>query len=120
MNGTISKQRGFTLIEVIVTIVIAAMVGMVVFTYLGNVLARSTEPIAMVQDLAEAVDVMEGFAATYHDYLTGSIGWGDFTATLSGTGVNVSDQTNTYNLIFQVREVSVTRNNHTVSALFTQ
>ena len=122
MNTIKRKHRGFTLIEVIVTIIMAAIAGAVVFAYMGPMLTRSHEPIIMVEDLAEAVDVMEEITAEYQRYLSGDINWASFIAELEDRktnlgGINEQDAgLGTYvNL-----EITVTRGNQTVSALFTQ
>lgn len=121
MNKTAQKQKGFTLIEVIMTIIIASLAGLVVFTYLGNVLTRSAEPLHQVKALAEAVEVMEGFAAEYRRYLAEDVAWGTFTATLTGAGISaVQLENDPFNVTFEVYEVTITRNNQTISALFTQ
>jgi prepilin-type N-terminal cleavage/methylation domain-containing protein len=61
-------QKAFTLIEVIITIVVAALMGVVIFTYMGNVLTRSSEPVEMVKDLGQAVEIVEEITAKYEEY----------------------------------------------------
>lgn len=118
------KQKGFTLIEVIVTIVIAALVGLVVFAYLGNTLTRSHEPIGLVQDLGEAMAVMEGFASEYNRYLRseGSVSWTDFTDKLTAADEPIPNLrgTGSFSNDIDVLKVTVTRNGQTVFALFSK
>ncbi len=128
MKKIIHKQKGFTLIEVIVTIIIAALAGMIIFTYLGNVLARSHEPIGDVRNLGESVEVMEEIAANYLEYLRVNIPWSgeadafiDTLPTEGVTAVNRRGQTGDFSaVIFDVLEITITRGNQTVSAIFPQ
>lgn len=118
------KDRGFTLIEVIITIIIAAMVGVVVFTYLGNTLARSVEPLNQVRDLAEAIEDMEEITAIYQSYQYKDIDWNTFLTSLPETGVwnrrGASGTDFSTDDSFDIIEVTITRNNHSVSAIFTE
>lgn len=123
MNSRQHKDRGFTLVEVVITIIIAALVGTMVFTYLGNILARSAEPLEQVRDLAEAVEDMEEIATQYEEYLTRTINWAAFLATLPNQGVvNIRNTFGTggNNADFDVMQVTITRNDQTVVSLFTE
>lgn len=125
MRRTFRSNKGFTLIEVIITIVVAALMGVMVFTYMGTTLTRSAEPLLMVRDLAESIEIMEQFTSDYSEYLKRTIEWADFTATLTGTGVSAVNRqgqsgTDFENADFPVWEVTVTRNNQTISALFSR
>jgi len=85
MKKSLEKQKGFTLIEVIVTIILAALAGVVVFTYLGNALTSSHIPLQQVKGLAEAVEGMEGIIVEYQEYLKGGrepIAWTNFTSSM--------------------------------------
>lgn len=121
------KQKGFTLIEVIVTIIISALVGLVVFVYLGTALTRSHEPIGQVRDLGEAMAVMEGFTSEYNRYLRsgGTVTWGEFKALLTGEGVtyeNVATEQPfaTLDPGFEILKVTVTRDSQKIFSLFTE
>lgn len=126
MNSRSRKQKGFTLIEVIVTIVIVALMGMMFFAYLGTTLTRSHEPLVGVRNLGGAVKDMEGFVAKYRQqYLAGAITWGDFITTLRDAGVVSPDlsgvpESSFHNSGFAVHEVTITRGNQTLSAIFTE
>ncbi len=119
-------QKAFTLIEVIITIVVAALMGVVIFTYMGNVLTRSSEPVEMVKDLAEAVEVMEKVTLEYEDYLPGNIEWSDFKTEVNAVIDSGTDQVNDVSddlgtsPDYEVIEVVITRNNHSISALFAE
>lgn len=129
MKKALRRQKGFTLIEVIVTIVLAALVGTVVFTYLGNILTRSHEPLGQVKDLAEAVAALEKFNAEYRKYNNDEITWDEFVAFdpagFDGVGITKADVTATYagvtmGVDFDIQEVTVTKNSQTIHQLFTE
>ena len=124
MNDMSGKQ-GFTLIEVVVTIIIAALAGIVIFAYLGNVLTRSHESIGQVRDLAEAVKDMEEIAARYSDYLDPSVDVPGFNCAwlLGNLPVESTDCTDVTGILgtdFATFRITITKNDQTVVALFTE
>ncbi|SDB34253.1 prepilin-type N-terminal cleavage/methylation domain-containing protein [Desulfonatronum thiosulfatophilum] len=121
----IHPQKGFTLIEVIITIVITALMGVVVFTYMGNVLTRSHLPLTEVRNLSETVGVAERIVNSYENYVKDEIDWNDFKVVLAtydgvqwvpidNIGTDFEDAT------FEILNVTVIRNNQHVSLLFTE
>jgi len=58
-------KNGFTLIEVIVTIVISAIVGTLILSYLGNSLTQSGAPLARFQQATGLHKAMEIITADY-------------------------------------------------------
>lgn len=120
MKNSLQEQKGFTLIEVIVTIIIAALMGVAIFTYMGNVLTRSHEPIVMVRALAEAMESMEEVVVEYNEYIRGGRDpgvWTDFKA--QGAEVTGAvDWPNDGGL--EIIEVTITVDNQTIRAIFTQ
>ncbi len=126
MKASPKNQRGFTLIEVIITIILFALAGTIVFTYLGNVLTRSHEPIVLARDLAEAKEALEEFASEYHRYRAESgYDWDDFKAALTDAGysddlVDGNDHPDFDGLDFEVIELSITRGDHTLTTLFSE
>ncbi|MDZ4165915.1 MAG: type II secretion system protein [Smithellaceae bacterium] len=74
------SNRGFTLIEVIVTLTIAAILGVVVYQYLGSSLARSTEPIFRLKKSFALRQVAENMTADYKR---------NYSANLPGLSVNI-------------------------------
>ncbi|MFO7761811.1 MAG: type II secretion system protein [Desulfobia sp.] len=69
MNSEPGPKKGFTLIEVIVTMMIVTMAGLAVFTFLRGTVTRSGEAVSLVRDLAGLRKPMEEISAAYHDYL---------------------------------------------------
>lgn len=66
---TAPGETGFTLIEVIVTLVIAALFGTMIFTYFANSLGRSVTPVIRVQQAFQLQQVMENVIADYRKNL---------------------------------------------------
>lgn len=125
INQKNAHQKGFTLIEVIITIIIVALAGTVIFTYLGNVLTRSHEPIALVRDLAEAKEDMEELVADYQRYFRGNITWSEFVSIVDDSNVQKtelhgSSGTEFEDVDFEVLGITVTRGDQSVFALFTE
>ncbi len=62
-----NKQGGFTLIEIILTLVIAAIIGTGVVQYLGNAFTKSSIPIARLKTAYALQQVMENITADYRE-----------------------------------------------------
>ena len=60
-----SDQRGFTLIEVIVTIIAAAIVGVIFINFMGTAMSKSVRSVEMVQGEASAEALLERIIADY-------------------------------------------------------
>ena len=60
-----SKTRGFTLIEVIVTILAAAIVGVIFINFMGTAMSKSVRPVEIVQGEALAEATLERIIADY-------------------------------------------------------
>jgi len=123
MKKALQKQKGFTLIEVIVTIVLAALAGLVVFAYLGNVLTKSHIPLEMAKDLAETVQVMEEIVFEYQEYLKGGrepSDWEAFKLSTGATPVTAGPLFDAAESRFEIYEVTVENENQRISAFFTQ
>jgi prepilin-type N-terminal cleavage/methylation domain-containing protein len=72
--GTDAKRLGFTLIEMLAAIVLAAILGTVLLLYTGSQLAGSAESVRMVQKNSRAEKVMENITRDYRDWLEGDPG----------------------------------------------
>jgi prepilin-type N-terminal cleavage/methylation domain-containing protein len=120
MRAQGKKESGFSLIEIIVTLIIVAVVGTTLFTFLRGSVVPSSEPVFMAKDLAEARAVMEENAAVYSKYLRGDIAdWGELKNRLTGRKEEVQDQIeDEYD--FEILEVTVSFGDQKISALFTQ
>jgi prepilin-type N-terminal cleavage/methylation domain-containing protein len=60
-----SDQKGFTLIEVIVTIIAAAIVGVIFINFMGTAMSKSVRSVEMVQGEASAEATLERIIADY-------------------------------------------------------
>ena len=58
-------QAGFTLIEVIISIVVGAIVGVMLLTYMGTQLLNSSDPINMIRAEGAAEMAMERIISDY-------------------------------------------------------
>jgi prepilin-type N-terminal cleavage/methylation domain-containing protein len=65
LRGPRTFQAGFTLIEVIVSIVLAAIVGVIFLTYMGTQLTRSGDPVNVARDEGVAEMWMERILSDY-------------------------------------------------------
>jgi prepilin-type N-terminal cleavage/methylation domain-containing protein len=59
------SNHGFTLIEVIVTIIAAAILGAIFINFMGTAMSRSTRSLENVQGEADAESVLEKIVADY-------------------------------------------------------
>lgn len=66
---TLRHQKGFTLIEVVVSLIIFGIMGSMLFAFLASSVVRSTEPVRMTQDLAQAQGLMETAVSAYNECL---------------------------------------------------
>jgi prepilin-type N-terminal cleavage/methylation domain-containing protein len=67
----VSRQAGFTLIEMIVTISVAAILGAMFLQIMGTSLTGSVEPLIRVQDQFVVKEVVERTTADYNVLLYG-------------------------------------------------
>jgi len=67
----VCRQAGFTLIEMIVTIIVAAILGAMFLQIMGTNLTGSVEPLIRVQDQFVVKEVVERMTADYDDLLSG-------------------------------------------------
>ena len=60
--------RGFTLIEIVITITITAILSTMIFTYFGKAFTESVTPITRLKSAAALQRVMENITADYNVY----------------------------------------------------
>ena len=87
-----NKQGGFTLIEIILTLVIAAVVGAGLVQYMGSSFTKSSVPIQRLRQTLELQQVMENITADYIENYTSDL---SISTGLSGT-IGSGVQTNSY------------------------
>lgn len=88
-----TAASGFSLIEVIITIVVVAIVGTMLFTYFGTSITRSSDPIFRLKAATRLNAVLERISADYDH----SISPDDSLTSLKGAiGAEDTDQENDY------------------------
>lgn len=65
LPGSRTSTAGFTLLEVIAAIVVGTIVGVIVFSYVGTQLIRSSDPITITRDEGVAEMWMERIMSDY-------------------------------------------------------
>ncbi|MDF1615443.1 type II secretion system protein [Desulfurivibrio dismutans] len=105
-------QSGFTLLEIIITIVVAALAGLVAFTFVSHTVVRSSEPIHSAQALAQTRVPLETLTASYHEYLREELDWGEFESELDNLlaayGGTKTDVSADFDGDFEVLQVTFT------------
>lgn len=132
----IKDQRGFTLLEVIVTIIVAAVMGVILVQFMGTAMLRSGEAVVRVQDVSTLRQVLDNMTSDYK-YLAATqagflstfktrvdtpnyYGTGYTTTTryieFDGSGAEIQDTSAPYNLL----KVTVTKGNQSCTTVFSQ
>ena len=65
MKTVLKNKKGFTLLEVIVTFIVAAIMGTIFLQLMGSSMQQSYEPVTMVQDGMSVNEIMEKMNAHY-------------------------------------------------------
>ena len=134
--------KGFTLIEVIIGIVIAALFGSMLFQFMSTSVISSSDEVVMVQQGYDLIGIMEKMTADYDEldlsadsplteFETDILGgnnlantpyYGDYTITTAAyiqfndTGIEESDTSADPNLL----KVTITKGSQSLTALFSQ
>ncbi|MFC1884017.1 type II secretion system protein [Thermodesulfobacteriota bacterium] len=58
-------NKGFTLLEVVITLVVAAILATILMQFMGTSLTRSAEPLVLLQEGLELGEIMEKMTADY-------------------------------------------------------
>ena len=61
----ISKNQGFTLLEVVITLIVGSILGAILVQFMGTSMKNSFEPVAMVQNGNGVYEIMERMNADY-------------------------------------------------------
>lgn len=69
MKSTLSDQSGFTLIEIIVTLTITAILSVMLVQFMGTSMSRSAEPIVSMQEGMALHSIFESMNADYKQLL---------------------------------------------------
>lgn len=66
---TLASRRGFTLPEVIVTLVLIALIGVTLIAYMGDALTRSSDPAVRLREAMALRTVMENIQSAHSNNL---------------------------------------------------
>ncbi len=69
MTSTLSDKAGFTLIEIIVTLTVSAILAVMLVQFMGSSLSRSVEPLLSMQDGMVLQSTFENMNADYKQLL---------------------------------------------------
>lgn len=87
----IKNSGGFTLIEVIVALIVASILGTMLISFMGSNVVQSANPVIMAQNGSYLNQIMENMTADYKNLL--STGANPMTTFMSNIGAEGSSQT---------------------------
>jgi len=61
----LTKNQGFTLLEVVITLIVGSILGAILVQFMGTSMKNSFEPVIMVQDGCGVYEIMEKMNADY-------------------------------------------------------
>ena len=64
-----SNRNGFTLLEVIITMVVVAILGTIIYAFMGTAVTQSGLPVIGVKENLELAEVLEKITADYREAL---------------------------------------------------
>jgi prepilin-type N-terminal cleavage/methylation domain-containing protein len=94
MNSPTGKSSGFTLLEVIITLTVGALLMAVIIPYLGTSVTKSSEPLANLKNTLLIYQTMENMTADYRSMQADNSL--DLVALQSGIGGEGTDKNNDY------------------------
>jgi len=137
----LNKNQGFTLLEVVITLIVGSILGAILVQFMGTSMKNSFEPVMMVQNANGVDEIMERMNADYKmRLLTSTVDplgdfktdvdngnvianvpyFGEYTGAteyilFDGTGNEVPD-----NIHLRVLKVTITHGGQSLTALFTR
>ncbi len=73
MTSSGNSQSGFTLIEAVITMTLATILGAMMYSYFSEALMRSAEPVHNLQKAFDLHAAMENITADYYDIVSASV-----------------------------------------------
>jgi prepilin-type N-terminal cleavage/methylation domain-containing protein len=70
----LTKNHGFTLLEVVITLIVGSILGAILVQFMGTSMKNSFEPVIMVQDSNGVHEIMEKLNSVYKMRLMTSTG----------------------------------------------
>jgi len=137
----LTKNQGFTLLEVVITLIVGSILGAILVQFMGTSMKNSFEPVIMVQNGNGVNEIMERMNADYKmrlltspvdpldafktdvelgdDILNtpyfGEYTWATHYILFDGSGLEIPDATQ-----LRILKVTITHGNQSVTALFTR
>ena len=94
MNSLDGKSSGFTLLEVIITLTVGALLMAVIIPYLGTSVTKSSEPLTNLRNTLLIYQTMENMTADYRSQKADNSL--DLVALQSGIGGEGNDESNDF------------------------
>jgi prepilin-type N-terminal cleavage/methylation domain-containing protein len=144
LNG---KPGGFTLLEVIITLIVASILGAILLEFMGQTVHKSFEPVRMAQGSMNLTSVVECITANYRKHMLASLqtdastnpldqfkndvennrlNCGDYSATAAWVVFNSSGEPNQYRESAdasgddRVLKITVVQGRHKITTLYTR
>lgn len=118
----IKTEKGFTLLEVIVTLTVAAILASFLVAFMGTAITRSSDPVKQVRDLGASGGSIESVTAAYYtSYLKGNMTPTDWNAfkTICGSYTTVASG-GIYSPDFETIQVTRTIGSQKIVSYFMQ
>lgn len=117
----IRTEKGFTLLEVIVTLTVTAILASFLVTFMGTAITKSSDPVKQVRDLGASSASIESAAAAYASYLAGSRTQAEWNAFKTGCGSHSTVASGSiYSTDFETIQVTRTMGSQKIVSYFMQ
>jgi len=141
----IGTKNGFTLLEVIIAMIVAAILGAILLEFMGHMVQKSYQPVAMARENMALNEIVEKMNADYKkrlflspyplvgfksDVEAGNTAlplpyYGDYSVTTSwiafdGTGQEIADTNPTDPFHQRILKVTVVKGQHEITTLYTR
>jgi prepilin-type N-terminal cleavage/methylation domain-containing protein len=90
-RGRMKNRRGFTLIEIVVSLIVASILGVILVSFMGSNVMQSANPVLLSQNGAYLNQIMENMGADYKYLMATSAT--PLTAFITNVGAEGSSQT---------------------------
>jgi prepilin-type N-terminal cleavage/methylation domain-containing protein len=138
---TADHQSGFTLVEIIVTLIVGSILGVLIMQVIGTSIERSTRPLINEQQELSLVQIMENMTADYkglllndatplstfdnrikngHDELNSDPYYGEYAPTTSYIAFDSNGNEAACLNDCRILKVTLTRNGQSLTSLFTR
>jgi len=130
--NNLKNKNGFTLLEVIATITVAALLGTFLIAFLGSAVSKSADPIRQIRDLNVSQQNIEQYSALYAAYLAATTpDWTAFKTQIgcanpsslpdcpnSANCCKLASGSSIYNANYETVQVTNTQNNQRIVTYF--